>query len=235
MLNLLQVYDRKSKTPGDTAASLDARARLAAAGVGEALFSAVKNTVSPRLGPGAQVVELGCGTGHLLGRLCAETEASGIGIDLSADAVRKAATTHPALTWVVANVDRVVPVCDDSVDLVLSIHARRNPQECRRILRPGGALLVVVPGGDDLVELRERVLGQRVERDRATEVLEEHAELFTLVSRTTSREQHTLDTSQLRDLLTGTYRGARSSSKDAVEQLGTMQVTLSSDLLLFIR
>jgi SAM-dependent methyltransferase len=234
-VNLLQVYDRKSKTPGDSPASLAARARLAAAGAGASLYAAISQQVAPLLGPGAQVVELGCGTGQMLTRLCAETGASGIGLDLSADAVRQAAVIGPSLTWVVVNVDRYVPIGDESVDLVLAIHARRNPAECARILRPGGALLVAVPGADDLVELRERVLGQRVERTRVAQVREEHAALFELVSHTTSHEQQAFDAAGLKDLLSGTYRGARTSASDAVAHLVSLTVTLSSDLLLFRR
>ena len=81
------------------------------------LYAAISQQVAPLLGPGAQVVELGCGTGQMLTRLCAETGASGIGLDLSADAVRQAAVIGPSLTWVVVNVDRYVPIGDESVDL----------------------------------------------------------------------------------------------------------------------
>ena len=46
-----------------------------------------------------------------------------------------------------------------------------------------GHLLVAVPAADDLIELRELVQGQRVERDRASVVLAEHEPLFRLVER----------------------------------------------------
>ena len=116
----------------------------------------------------------------MLGELAAHRRITAVGIDLSAAAVRAAARRFPALTWVVANADRHLPILDRSVDLVLSVNARRNPVECARVLARPGYLLAVVPAADDLIELRELVQGRRVERDRIDTLLEEHHAAFTL-------------------------------------------------------
>lgn len=158
--------------------------------------------------------------------------ASAIGIDLSTTAAERAARRSPALTWVVANADRRLPILDASVNLVLSLHGRRNPGECARILAPGGVLLVAVPAPDDLVELRGQVQTTAVMRERADTLLEEHAPFFTLVDRSSTREQHALDRDALLLLLRGTYRGARHGDSARVEALGNMGVTLASEFFL---
>jgi hypothetical protein len=84
-----------------------------------------------------------------------------------------------------------------------------------------------------LIELREAVLGRGIERERADAVVAEHSEAFVLERRATHRERHTLDASQLADLLTGTYRGARRRAQQA--ELGVMTVTLAAQVLVFSR
>jgi 23S rRNA (guanine745-N1)-methyltransferase len=233
-VNLLQPQDRRSVRAGDPASAIEARARLLAAGVGSGLLDRVAS-LSASLSPGTQavVVELGCGSGEMLGRLVGARAQRAIGIDLAVTAVARAARAWPEATWVVANADRRLPFLDGSVDLVLTIHARRNPVECARVLRTGGWLIAAVPAPDDLVELREAVFGKRVDRQRATLVIAEHDRYFSLENRLEHRERRPLDTSQLNDILTGTYRGARHASHEQRAALESMTVTLASDILLF--
>jgi 23S rRNA (guanine745-N1)-methyltransferase len=233
-VNLLQAQDRRSRTPGDTAASVDARAGLLADGVGRTIIDrVVARATSLDLPPGAPVVDLGAGSGEVLGSLARLCSIEAIGLDISTAAVTRAARDFPDLTWVIANADRRLPFVDGSVRLVLSLHARRNPAECARVLMPGGHLLVGVPSADDLRELRETMHGTATVRDRAETVVSEHAPLLVLVARETVLERHRLDREAVHDLLRSTYRGARTGSRGQVEALGAMEVTLATDLLLF--
>ena len=56
--------------------------------------------------------------------------------------------------WVVANADRLLPYADRSFSVILSITARMNAGEFRRVLRDDGRLLVALPAPEDLIELR---------------------------------------------------------------------------------
>jgi 23S rRNA (guanine745-N1)-methyltransferase len=167
-----------------------------------------------------------------LAALCAHTGLTGIGIDLSADAMDLAARRFSAEAWVVANADRRLPLGDASVALVLTLHGRRNPSECARVLAPGGHLLAALPAAEDLVELRALVQGRGATRERVTGFLGEHAAQFELVARSSAREQVRASRAQLLDLLLGTYRGARRSQAEALEGLTDASVTLASDVLL---
>jgi 23S rRNA (guanine745-N1)-methyltransferase len=228
-LSLLQPQDRRSLSAGDSKDAVAARARLLDAGVGRAVVDALVARVSTRAG--AVVLDLGCGSGELLGAMAAAHDVCGVGIDLSTTAVETAARRYPAVTWVVANADRRLPLLDASVQVVLSLNGRRNVDDCARVLEPEGTLIVAVPAPDDLVELRTRVQGQAVARDRADAVVAAHAAHFRVVERLTVRERHRLAADALRDLLRGTYRGARTSAVDRVQALDALEVTLATDVI----
>jgi 23S rRNA (guanine745-N1)-methyltransferase len=238
-VNLLQPQDRRSLEAGDSRLAIEARASLLAAGIGRTLIEVIANRVG-RLAMGRlkaaptiaapTIVDLGCGSGDALAALTGRA-VTGIGIDLSTAAIEHAARSFPDRTWVVANADRRLPLLDGSVDVVISVHGRRNPTEVARVLVPMGHLLVAVPAADDLVELRKLVQGERIERDRTSSVLTEHQPLFELIERSVVRETHDLDRDALLRLLRGTYRGVRHRDAEQVAALTRMHVTIASELV----
>jgi len=181
----------------------------------------------------AVVAELGSGSGELLGTLAAKRPIRGVGLDLSTHAAMHAARRFPSMSWVVANADRRLPLLNGSTGLILSVHARRNPPECRRVLVDGGFLLLAIPSTDDLIELREEIQGSPVERDRVAAAVDEHSRDFVLVEQSTCKQRLDLDRDQLLKLLRGAYRGERFSESVRVQALDSLAVTLASDILLF--
>jgi len=230
--NLLQPQDRKSKHPGDPKEAVLARRRFLEAGHGGFLRTALLEAFDARPLPSRPaVLDVGCGEGFFLGSLAREREIEGHGIDLSLPAIDLAARRWPGLSWFVVNADRALPYADASFDLALSLTARRNAPELQRVLKPAGRLLVAIPGEDDLIELREAVLGEGVRRDRIPAVSAELAGFFELETHRPIRQQSRLDASSLRDLLASTYRGARRSERERTESLESLEVTSSLDLL----
>jgi 23S rRNA (guanine745-N1)-methyltransferase len=229
-VSLLQPQDRRSAAPGDTGEAVAARSRLLDAGIGRGVIDAIVARAPASDGP-LLASDLGCGSGELLGALAAAREVCGVGVDLSTAAAAAAARRFPAIAWVVANVDRGVPLLAGSVHLVTSLNGRRNAGECARVLIPGGTLIVALPAPDDLIELRAQVQGEGVARDRADAVVAEHAARFELVERFTVRTRHQLEGDALRDLLRGTYRGARASMVERVRTLDALGVTVASDVV----
>ncbi len=111
---------------------------------------------------GGLVVDAGGGTGYYLAHvLDAAPAASGLVIDSSVAAVRRAAKAHPQAAAVAWNVWERWPLEDGSAHLVLDVFAPRNADEFHRVLRRDGALLVVTPAPDHLAEVREvaRLIG----------------------------------------------------------------------------
>jgi 23S rRNA (guanine745-N1)-methyltransferase len=235
-VNLLQPQDRRSLDAGDSADVVRARAAALAAGVGIAQQQAVIACINQVLtGSMPVVLDLGSGTGDLLRALTATRPVAAIGIDLSVAAAEYAARRAPELSWVVANADRRLPILDHSVDVVVSVHGRRHPPECDRVLVPGGALVVAVPGPTDLVELRAAVQGRAVERDRGDDVIEAHDEWFVLEDRRSVTAVLTLSGDGLRAILRATYRGVRTRMAAEAEALTSMDVTTDSEIFVLRR
>jgi 23S rRNA (guanine745-N1)-methyltransferase len=218
-INLLQPQDRRSKQPGDAAPAVRARRRLHDRGVTEPLLRAIGEFAGAR---GSDIVlDAGCGDGFYLGSLARENGFDAHGIDISTPAIDAAARRYPGCEWIAANADRLVPYADQSFSIVLSITARMNAHEFRRVLRDDGKLLVAIPAPDDLIELRG------AGRDRAARTIETFASRFTLADRRSVSTAADLDAESVNDLLLSIYRPMRS------RPAGAMRVTFSLDLLLF--
>jgi 23S rRNA (guanine745-N1)-methyltransferase len=235
-LNLLQPQDRRSKHPGDSREAAQARRRLAGIGQADAVYRAFAHAIGSRShGAPATLLDAGCGEGAFLRHLAAIPGLERHGVDISGPSIEMAAKASPDVLFVVANADRFLPYADQAFDFVTSIDARVNASEFERVLKKDGLILVAVPGPDDLIELRERVQGGRLEKSRATRIEEELGKSLRLLERTTVRDSRTFEPPALRDLLTVTYRGFRQSERAAVDSLHAMTVTLSHEVLAFER
>lgn len=224
--NLLQPNERRSRTPGDSIDAAKARRRLFERGVGAGLTERLASLLR-ELGASGPILDAGCGEGHHLSGLCARLGLEGIGVDISAPAIDLAARRDRERVWIVSNADRRIPVAGASVGTVLSVTARVNPDEFARILRPGGHLVLVLPAGDDLAELRERVLGERTVLARLPDTLPAGERGFDLVRQEEWRETIEADAAILADLLLSTYRGQRVSQQAAAAATESLRVTHS--------
>lgn len=236
-LNLLQPQDRRSRRPGDSREAIFARRRLAEAGLEPPVAAELLRVLDaiPSAGEVPALLDVGCGDGSLLEALAALRPIAAHGVDISVPAIELAARRLPGAAWVVANADRGLPWMDASFDLVVSVTARRNGPEFARVLAPGGLAIVAVPGEDDLIELREAVLGAATKKDRGASAARELAPDLELVSRRTVRSSARLEPSALRDLLAATYRGARFRETGRASALAPMTVTSSREVLVFRR
>jgi 23S rRNA (guanine745-N1)-methyltransferase len=218
-INLLQPQERRSKKPGDATAAVAARRRLHDRGVTEPILRAIAEMMAASASD--VVLDAGCGDGFYLGALARLTGFEGHGVDISTPAIDAAARRYPDCEWIVANADRFVPYSAGSFSIVLSVTARMNSGEFRRVLRPDGRLIVALPAPDDLVELRG------VGRDRTAKAVETFAREFTLAGRRRVTTSADLDDAAVRDVLLSIYRPMRS------QPVGAMRVTFSLDLLSF--
>jgi len=218
-VNLLQPRDRRSKQPGDTAAAVAARRRLHDRGVTGELLEAVARILGAT--PNDAVLDAGCGDGFYVGTLARRIGFDAHGVDISIPAVRSAAQRYSECEWIVANADRFVPYASSSFSIVLSITARMNAGEFRRVLRDDGRLLVAIPAPEDFIELRG------AGRDRVDRTVETFAPEFTLIDRRSVATTADLDANAVQDVLLSIYRPRRSQPAEA------MRVTFSLDLLLF--
>jgi 23S rRNA (guanine745-N1)-methyltransferase len=216
-VNLLQPQERRSKTPGDSAEAVLARRRVHDRGLAAPLLAAMESILEPSVDD--LVLDAGCGDGWFLGELQRRHGFRAFGIDISTPAVDLAARRYPDCTWIVGNADRFLPLADGSATKLMSVTARMNASEFRRVLPDDGRLLVAVAAPDDLIELR----GEG--KERATRTVETFAPFFTLCEQRRATTLAEVDEATVRDLRLSIYRPRGSAA--------VSRVTLSLDLLLF--
>jgi 23S rRNA (guanine745-N1)-methyltransferase len=249
-INLLQPQERRSKHPGDTPSAVDARRRLHDRGVTAPLLEAIGQDLDASSED--VVLDAGCGDGFYLGTLAARIGFHAHGIDISIPAIRAAARRFPAaqarFEWIVANADRLIPYSHASFSRIISITARMNAPEFRRVLRDDGRLLVAVASPLDLIELRRTSsnAASRFDqgktgcssgdtgctsndsgRDRVPRTIQTFAREFRLIDQRRVTTTADLDADALRDVLVSIYRPMQS------QPVVAMRVTFSLDLLLF--
>jgi 23S rRNA (guanine745-N1)-methyltransferase len=170
----------------DTAPMVAAREAFLAAGHFEPLAERLAREAERVAPAGGCVVDLGAGTGWYLARVLERLPGrAGLALDLSKNALQRAARAHPRIGAVACDAWRGLPVRSSVAAVVLCVFAPRDGAEIARVLRPGGALVLATPTGRHLGELvsalglltvderkRERIaaeLGARLELERRDE------------------------------------------------------------------
>lgn len=144
-VNLLR---KKPNTVYEDKTLFAARRRAFEAGFFDPLADAVRAWL-PDTGT---VLDAGCGEGSLLTRLCGPT-LRGVGLDISREAVRMAATANKTVDWCVGDLCDI-PLGNGTIDAVLNVLTPANFGEFARVLRAGGRLIKAVPNEDHLCEVR---------------------------------------------------------------------------------
>ena len=118
---------------------------------------------------GLDVLDIACGAGGLAAQMATAGVVSHIGIDLSAEAIRQAREGHrqfSAVRFEVMDAQHLT-FADRSFDCVIAREAiehlpdaRQALTEIRRVLRPGGRLVLTSPNRDSLHLRMARALGQ---------------------------------------------------------------------------
>lgn len=158
-VNLLPVNRKHSKAPGDDKGMVAARRAFLEKGWYAPLREALASLAVELTGPAPAVLDAGCGEGCYTGGIREALLGTGktpkiAGIDISKAALQKAGKRYPGIEFAVASAYRL-PVASESVDLLLNVFSPLALEEFRRVLRPGGAYLYVVPAARHLWELKE--------------------------------------------------------------------------------
>lgn len=227
-VNLLQPQDRRSRHPGDSKEAVLARRRFLDEGYAEPLVSRLAGLAAEA--PAGPILDAGCGEGHHLDAFRRRRGGEAHGADISTPAIDLASRTFRACSFVVANADRFLPYADGSFALITSITARMNAAEFRRLLRSDGMLLIAVAGPDDLIELREAILGEGTRVDRTGPAIRALEGEFTLLRQERIRAVAPLDRQAIADVMTSSYRAMRARERERLAALPPMDVTLSRDV-----
>ena len=229
-VNLLPVQDKASRDPGDNPAMVAARRAFLEAGHYQALREAAVELLAP-LGVN-RLVDLGCGEGYYTSAL-ATTAAETVGVDIAKPAVRLAAKRDRGITWLVASGARL-PLADAALDAASSLFCRLHPEETRRVLAPGGHLLVAGPAADHLRELRAELFDE-VRPHEPGKTATELGDRFAQVAAREVRHTLRLDQAGLRNLLAMTPYAwrARPERRAALEARDSFTTVAVFDLRVF--
>ena len=213
---------------GDSAAMVADRAAFLTAGH----YAFVADALADAAPDDGLVLDAGAGTGYYLARVLDRRPGlAGLGLDVSKPALRRAARAHPRAAAALADLWRPLPLADGCAAAVLDVFAPRNAGEFRRVLRPGGALLVVTPAADHLVELIAAHDLLRVDPDKAARVEDSLGERFRRESVRTLRRRLTLSAAEVRTLI-GMTPSARHVAPDRVAA-ADVTVTAAVDLTVY--
>ncbi|MHB8925753.1 MAG: putative RNA methyltransferase [Coriobacteriia bacterium] len=143
---------------GDTPAMVEARDAFLGAGYYAPIAEAVADALGSAIGADASgcVADIGAGTGYYLAEVLDRMPGlTGLALDTSKPALRRAARAHERIGAVACDAWAGLPIRDGGLGAALDIFAPRNAAEIHRTLAPGGALVVVTPSPGHLRELVE--------------------------------------------------------------------------------
>jgi 23S rRNA (guanine745-N1)-methyltransferase len=255
-VHLLPAGHGRSRLTGETRAMVTARRRFLERGHYEPLSEALiargaaqleaSRTAGRAAGEPVAAVDVGCGDGYYIGRLAravatapdaGSAPACCYGLDVSREAVRVAARAWPDVLFLVNDVKHRICVADSGADLLLNVFAPRNPTEFARVLRPGGLLLVAIPGESHLAELRAVLPMLGMEEDKAERTVARLVGGFELAGDEALEYDREMPAEDILDLLRMTphHWHLDDDALAGVASLDPVRVTVSMLLLRFRR
>ena len=228
-VNLLLVQQKKSKAPGDNDDMVKARREFLQAGYYQPLADAACAMLQAL--NAKTLVDIGCGEGYYTERF-SHVCPSIIGLDIAKTAVQIAAKKYKHIKWLVAS-GALVPVADQSSDVVTSLFSPIPVAEMARILKAHGHILIVRPADTHLYHLREALFGE-VKAHQPDKFLEELEPAFNLISQQELRFNLELPQTALKQLLAMTpyVWKAKPENRLALEQHAHFKTEAAFSLML---
>jgi len=240
-VNLLQSNQRKSKDPGDNNEMVQCRRRFLAQGYYEAIATRINQQVRCHLqGQYNQLLDVGCGEGYYVQQLILHGSNNEIvpsalyGLDISKPAIIAAAKLLPEVTWAVGSAVQL-PFHNESLDVVLCVFSRICAAEFARVLKPGGVLIIAVPGEAHLMSLR-KLIYDNVLPHHAAKHEESLSEYFVCENRERAQyELHLRGSKNILDLLAMTpyYWSISSDKKAALAKRESLDVGVDVNVISF--
>lgn len=168
---LLPPNKKHSKMPGDDKQMVASRRSFLESG-DYRLFSDALNELALQYLPGGSpvILDAGCGEGYYTGRLAGFLAEHSVhpeiyGFDISKFAVKAAAKKYKDISFAVGSMFGI-PVLGESADLVTNVFAPIVPKELNRVTKPGGVLILAVPGERHLFGLKKILYENPYENER---------------------------------------------------------------------
>ena len=238
--HLLPPNRMHSKEPGDTKEMVNSRRAFLESGAYGCFAEKLCGLVWEFLReiPSPFLLDAGCGEGYYTGKMEAYLREKGLfpriaGFDISKSAVKAAAGKYKGCQFAVASAF-AVPAAENSVDCLTNVFAPIVPQECERVVKPGGVMILAVPGPRHLYGLKEILYDAPYENEyRETEYPE-----FAFVRRDTVEDTLVLDDrEQIQNLfaMTPYYWKTPESGSRRLAQTEHLKTEIRFDFLIYQR
>lgn len=226
-VNLLPVQQKHSLNPGDTREQVASRREFLSAGfyrpIADALCAAARE-----LGAKGPILDVGCGEGYYSAILAHGMDTELVGIDISKEAVRRAAGTYKDALWLCATAAKL-PVADGEAGLITSLFALTVPGEFHRCLRENGLFFQVLAAEDHLLGLKNIIYPELKHKEKDTVP---DLPGFRLEKTIPIRFTFTVEGQQVRNLLSMTPHVYRISAGGAARLADTRRLTDTASCVL---
>lgn len=185
----------------------------------------------------SMILDAGSGEGSHLQRILETTatiELTGVGLDISKEGIRMAASNYKEAIWFVGDLANI-PIENKAINIILNILSPANYQEFKRVLHHEGLMIKIVPGADYLKELRQSIFNntekESYENEKTVSLFKEH---FQSVEFKNLKYTKKLQPSELENLLQMTPLGwnVENSIKDEILRQEYFGITVDLDLLI---
>ncbi|MEK4231032.1 putative RNA methyltransferase [Solibacillus sp. FSL H8-0538] len=194
------------------------------------LYDTMQQTIASLIeGEAPVILDTGCGEGSHLQRICTKLENSvGVGIDIAKEGILAAAKFYEGLIWCVGDLANS-PYNAQSFDTILNILSPANYEEFKRLLKPGGKVIKVVPQAGYLKELRAQAFADSEKESYSNEqTVERFKESFDRVAVTRITYTMPLEVSLVPKLLEMTPMGWHIENHKAIE---ISEITIDLNIL----
>lgn len=194
------------------------------------LYDTMQQTIASLIeGEAPVILDTGCGEGSHLQRICTKLENSvGVGIDIAKEGILAAAKFYEGLIWCVGDLANS-PYNAQSFDTILNILSPANYEEFKRLLKPGGKVIKVVPQAGYLKELRAQAFADSEKESYSNEqTVERFKESFDRVAVTRITYTMPLEVSLVPKLLEMTPMGRHIENHKAIE---ISEITIDLNIL----
>ena len=262
-VNLLPVQQKKSKAPGDSQASIEARKRFLNAGHYQPLQALIcqkmvellakKELPSEQTGKPVNWLDIGCGEGYYTQAMAQTGMDTLIAADISKPAIvelakaSKAASSlwnqqdkndgiETAVIYPLVTSAAHLPLCAQSINGISSIFSPILPEAFNEVLSDEGYLIIAKPDIRHLATMREALFDDVREHD-SDKFLQELAPYFTLLNTYNVSTELKLSADDLADLLTMTpyaYRARGEKRQALLAQVATAPFATEAKFVIYI-
>lgn len=222
------------ETAGDSKDMMQSRKDFLNLGLYDPLAEHVYQSISEMYSDSVNVLDVGCGEGYYLDRMYQYDELRQLqlyGLDISKIGIKMAAKRNKHIQWITGN-SAALPFMPSSMDVVLSVFAIYTPKELIRIMRDDGIACIVRAGEDHLIELRQVIYPEIIEKQKSAIY---DPDLFEcIVQKKLSYKRTVQQSIHLQNLLTMTphYWKIKKENKELLSHMDALEITFDFQIII---